>query len=352
MAMPFDSGFVIEIKPPLVVVVGAGGSVPYGLPSGEGLRKQIWNLDPSPIEGSTYLDRSNNLVLAVERMLDKDCSGEFNTSKSIDIIRDFQFKFKSSQSESIDDYLQDNPEQNPIGRLAIAHLIAPLEHNALRSGLALESGAWIDLLINRIAKSTRIALEDTTFITFNYDRLLSLGVEQMLRSRLAPYKNLPTQPTSIHVYGNLCNQAVWSESRYRYETGIAPEDIIEASNGIKIISSERDAAVDKNIQIKMRQAATILFMGFGYDSVNLSRLGIVPKAKSLAANITSGVLPKKQSALGAFMDSKVQIAGTAYRLGIGKMKSAVELFGEQGARIRLTSPSNNCVDFINDTLIF
>ena len=94
------------IKVPTVFVLGAGASMPYGLPSGADLRARIC--------GATIEPERNGLGQQIMRC------GELTVAD----VKKFGLAFSRSNIASIDAFLAMRPEYTNIGKVAIATTIA------------------------------------------------------------------------------------------------------------------------------------------------------------------------------------------------------------------------------------
>lgn len=248
------------ITHPTVLVLGAGASMPYGFPSGKGLKDTVISKLQSPNYG-----------------------GWHDILKESDIRFDDISKFSAALSKSgqlsIDAFLEHRPEFMEIGKFAIAlSLIQYEEEHKLFEPNNNES-CWYDYLFNKLnAKFEDFSNNKLAIITFNYDRSLEEYLFTCLKNSYGKSEEecctVMNQIPIVHVHGNLGNLP-WQGGKTRYyshretieEVYIAAEKIIIISE-IKKSSKEFDEAKDI-----LFAAKRIYFLGFGYNDTNLTRLG-------------------------------------------------------------------------------
>ena len=139
-------------------IIGAGGHVPYNMPTGKKLREQI-------ISSSANHDYFNGLNIP-----------GYNSGK----YKDFCDSFKHSNIASIDRYLQLNPEYRLEGKIAILFCIKQNECTNYKSTL---NDQWIQFLYNKMIEGIKSNTDyeqfnnnNVYFCTFNYDRLFDWAI--------------------------------------------------------------------------------------------------------------------------------------------------------------------------------
>ena len=190
------------ITVPTVFILGAGASIPYGLPSGHALKLKI--LD--------QLNASNEPC----------CGAVIQRGYNIDIIRKFTNDLKSPDL-SIDAFLEHRSEYQAIGKLAIAWILLNSENKALlhdrwwdRGWLhspkvdeAVKNSNWYGHLFNLLSPSLEDFRKNKLFIiTFNYDRSIEQYLFEGLKRKYG-LKDKECVRTSknpiIHVHVHLVN---------------------------------------------------------------------------------------------------------------------------------------------------
>lgn len=257
------------IKEKTVLILGAGASMPYGFPSGGGLRKKIIRDFKSEIMHS---EQFHNVIR----------SPNFEN-----ILDDFIHDFDLSSDNSIDLFLSRNRKYEDIGKMAIAHSIFKCEQTSDFNERAYDAfhyhqngyGNWYSFLFHKITEemisdfsSDKLSENNISIITFNYDRSLEYYLNQSI---YYSFENLRKKPISwdyltfpiYHVYGSL-GQLQTIPYGKNATTIFSIETL---SQNIKTIYQERDT-IPGDMLSAIKQADKVLFLGFGYYTENLSKL--------------------------------------------------------------------------------
>jgi len=246
---------------PIVFILGAGASVPYGLPTGKELKHQICN-NPLP---KILLDGMSPVQIQIFR-------NEWDR---------FVRAFKGSGQLSIDRFLHKRSGYSTVGKLAISYYINSAEVKA-ESSLASD---WLEWLYSKFSYQYP-DLDDWPifFVTFNYDRLLEASIATMqANSKGIPfeiaYQEVASKLNIYHVYGQLED---WPDQDPEWDAGCkfhsGWKNYMEFSKGIKIIGEEREhkQGEEKLQDAKdwISKASTKIFLGFGFDEDNCERIGL------------------------------------------------------------------------------
>lgn len=249
---------MIEI--PTTLVLGAGSSFPYGLPTGRDLRRIICS--ELLIERSTI----HNAVSAMRHDI-----GE---------ILAFRNDFFRSQIPSIDEFLANNPHYWDIGKAAIA---ATLIQQEREDSLLAERDTdhWYRYLWVRLDKSWNgFSANDLRIITFNYDRSLEMYLTVALSSyhttkELDKAREMIKTMRIMHVYGSLGDLGPYGVGTRPYLPDLTVEAMTVATRSLRVIPEHRDNDKDRElIQKWIRESERICFLGFSYDPINVERLGL------------------------------------------------------------------------------
>lgn len=274
-----------------ILILGAGSHVPYGLPSGWDLTKQIIELEST----EAYFDAERNSSLLLPESVEKSkllmfglyhkFFGPFSINVGINqqqftdaqnMLNDFVKKFRKSGVKSVDTYLshQSTSMQDlRIGKFLIAYLLhANQDQNPLWSG---DSRDWLGYLIDEHLENEESCelffTKPPNIFTFNYDTLLERSLFSFLvyYRRITPdkalerIKNLNIQ----HVYGKMSFD-IHGESDFSDPQSTASEiNFIRAINTKSESSPIKALLCDGNSTIEH-----IYFLGFGFDEQNLNRL--------------------------------------------------------------------------------
>jgi hypothetical protein len=324
-------------------IVGAGASVPYGFPTGESLFDEIRELN--------YRN---------EYLKDENCKNDYfkyfgKIGKSYDmqttmkLMYNFTVDIKESSMVSIDDFLRNrkklNDIQNKFGKMVIAKKILDAERNS-KTKIELKNKIdWFNYLFSFIDRDDNLFndfFNNSTFITFNYDRLLEYKILEFL----CYDKNFKEEEASkklekvkiIHVNGCLGNlrdiefgkneEKEWNSWEKDYDI-IYPDYFFMIDNMKTIWEyDDNDIKQKQNDIMKIFEKSTrIFFIGFGWLEYNMKLLCL--------DNIEKNLLDKKK------------LYGTA--LGISEYK--IKLL-ENGLKLcgacELNIKNCNAVDLIKD----
>jgi hypothetical protein len=295
------------IKQRIVLILGAGASIPYGFPSGEALRANIIkDLSKSTAQPFQLLEAAG-----------------FEAKH----ITNFRSALQQSGQRSVDAFLEHRSEFVGIGKVAIAAALIPYE---VEDKLWDADENWYRYLWHRLGPTLNDVMgSQLRVITFNYER----SFEHYFFSALRNSYNISTTQAAnvvrdilrvVHVYGKLGPLPWESDANGRSYHPVEPANMrdaaLTAAKAIKIVpeSDEGDQSfVDARTLLKA--AESVIFLGFGYLPKNVERLGIV--------NLPSGVL----------------LTGTAYGLLEGDCTDALRAVN---SRLTLGNRNHGVLEFL------
>jgi len=244
-----------------VFVVGAGASVPYGLPTGADLRTEVIQ------EGSREDAKEIYRPLISEPL-------------SIIGLRE---ALEATGPLSVDAIIEHLPNLLEAGKAAMSRVLLAREghEDLFRSG-----SDWIGYLFQYMAAPLdEFARNSVGFVTFNYDRLiehkLTVALARLHGTSYAKAWEQVRQLPIVHVYGQLgeyspepngTGLAVWKESFSGDR--LSPPRVREAASGIRLIH-ERGGELQSVTEARklLRFAKRVVFLGFGFDDNNVERIG-------------------------------------------------------------------------------
>ena len=246
-----------------VFVLGAGASMPYGFPSGAQLR-------------DTICEGANDGAWLTGVLYDYMAIAPPDT-------QDFARAFLASNVASIDSFLSRRGEYTDIGKLAIAACLCVKEKPEWIYAKPNDDD-WYHLLWNKLIESTKnrqeFAQNEVRFISFNYDRSLEYFLHTSTKNTyggsddkaMAAWSHLEI----LHVYGMLGKFGYAPGQLVRqYSEELTDGLIFTAANGIHVIPEARqDDEVFKKARRWFDWAEQICFLGFGFDPLNVERLGL------------------------------------------------------------------------------
>lgn len=248
----------------LAFILGAGASKPYGFPVASELRNLIlgrtdgdfssWSFAERPRYGKQVFSRwlKDNLPTAM-------LHGAF--------LEKFQHTFDQSEVYSIDRFVFNYPEYASVAQHYTALIL--LECERLKKPASnWYRKLWNEVIIPRASK----AASPLEFITFNYDRSWASYLDNAARSYY------PKQEEALyarnmarisHVYGSLGPLSGEGNVVCYGETDSANK----AGSQIKLISPRAESRAW--IAEKLEDYDRLVFLGFGFDELNMETLGII-----------------------------------------------------------------------------
>jgi hypothetical protein len=245
------------IAKPTTLILGAGASAPFGFPTGHDLLRQILSwADTSP-------GKTNPLL--------------FEGFKPEEVDK-FRTSLLKSGKTSVDAFLEHQPDFIPIGKWVMAMALIQFENEAQLFNPNKEH--WYKYLFNRMnAKFDDFGQNKLSILTFNYDRSLEHYLWTALKNSYpkTPHecaKQLEKIPI-IHLHGDLGELPVLSRTAARfYHPDVNTHEVKIAADRIKIIHEDVTKAWQFLRARKiLSESEIICFLGFGYNEVNMERLG-------------------------------------------------------------------------------
>lgn len=252
-----------------VFVLGAGASMPFGFPSGEGLITKIFEELKCHFKTSGKVDPTKDQVL-LKMLLEQF---EYN------FIENFLNSLLKSQTNSIDNFLSHNSQYREIGKMCIFYIILKYEKNSLVSD-KLWNGNWYKYIWNILDQQNFHS--NFCIYTFNYDR----SFEYYFYSTIQNLNNLTNEETKVkfdrlkirHLHGSLGNIFPGFSDSLSYGdlTKFNSYDaLIKSSKSIEVIYEvENKKDVFSDFRKECSDASNIIFLGFGFNQENVDRIGL------------------------------------------------------------------------------
>lgn len=253
------------ISEPIVLVLGAGASVPYGFPTG----------------GDMY-----SLVVAGLRERNELHENLMSHYTAKD-LREFRNALRESGHTSVDTFLEYRTDLIEIGRKVLATLLIRFEQPDRifpdSPGDPKFDRHWYPYLYNKLLTDTwdTFAKNRLAIISYNYDRSLEYFLQKSLSHTFrVPDSMAGPQVTKsveiVHLHGRLAPLSHMGEEKEPcrdYNNSRAPIEIENASKGIRIIHEPTESD-QQFVQARslLAQAKLVCFLGFGYARQNLNRL--------------------------------------------------------------------------------
>jgi hypothetical protein len=275
-----------------VLVLGAGASVDFGLPTGEALTKSVEAKLTYEFGNSDRATRGDELIYAQSlRKYQGSASQEFFEAART-------LSTSVSYSRSIDDALFKFGHNNLVieaGKVAIVSTILDAENKSwlnrlshpqvtARSLIRERDTLWILKLLRLIQSKTRVSEANSVFdnlsiINFNYDRCIEHFLMHALQFAFSIGKSqsieILTKLNIIHPYGTI-GVLPWtglSGPMVNFGQNPAQVNMFEISANIRTFTEQQDDSVEMRLAKHLISIAEqIVFVGFGYHQQNVEFL--------------------------------------------------------------------------------
>jgi hypothetical protein len=244
----------------MVLILGAGASMPFGFPSGSELMTQIIE-DLNPQIGRP--------------MLTHICDAGFTDTE----IQDFRNALRKSGKKSVDAFLEHRTEFLTIGKVSTVCALLPKESEEdifPRNN----SAKWYEYFFNKLnSRFEEFDKNSVSVLTFNYDRSL----EQYLLTALKNSYGKTAEECSrqllsvpiVHLHGQLGDLPTLGGQEIEFGAFPGADVLRKAADSIQIIHEDvaKSHAFKRGHEL-LSKADRICFFGFGYDQTNLQRLAV------------------------------------------------------------------------------
>jgi hypothetical protein len=248
---------------------------------------------------------------------------------SNEAVDSFVDRLRTASVNTIDEFLEHNMDYADLGRACIAFCLLECEQESRLFDTTTEATNWYRLLIKAMNGAAGNLRDNcVSFITFNYDRSL----EHFLFSTFKGRYNLRDERaaeivnslTIRHMYGKL-GRLPWEvqrahEIQSEFVRDYDPKTSIEAIAGciasLRIVYDKNISKTPfRHIELSLGSYDRIDFIGFGYDRLNLTRLGFTggrpPKPNVIcgsAYGLSQAEIVRIQTNCGIVLDKKGQAA--------------------------------------------
>lgn len=317
-----------------VFVIGAGASVPYGMPTGFHLLQQLKSLDVDRIEPKllscifNYFSVNNYNTYVIQQTNYDDAIGwakQYIEHEILSLLR-------NSCILSIDQFLKnhrDNSGLQFVLKSLMAHEILDAELDAYLNRHNFDETEdnrhignidWIQQLINRIdlhatTDEKLIAyLSKTGFITFNYDRIFEFHLQNFLihdrRMSFDEVEKVMDKVDVLHINGSL-------GALYELEMGTSPEQWNELAQRMRTVwePETTNKKLSEKAKNYIAKANRVYILGSSYipDNNNAIGLDIPFENKKYIYGTALGLSPankdRAQSKLKSVFKSEVSMRG-------------------------------------------
>lgn len=309
-----------------VFVVGAGASAGEGVefPTGDKLKKEISKLtdiQSKSIHSKTDRKTSEFYETLIFYMQKKGNGFVLNIGELNEKFKDISQTVQ--QASSIDNYIFNRQEDELIqliGKLSILYLLNDYESSSKmasinnRSEIARFENTWYVKLARKFTDNCSFSslgnkLSNATFIIFNYDRCLEYflfyHIKFVYGKADEEVRQILKKATFIHPYGSVGKLPELNElDNWNFSRKMNHLELLKNRNNIKTFLETVDPDGDDyvNIQYAITNMAQLVFLGFGFNQMNLELLK--PKTEKITKYIsvfasTSGLSSDDVESLGA-----------------------------------------------------
>jgi len=297
------------IKTKTVFILGAGASVPYNFPTGDGLKDLICKNFVNEYNHFPVLGDWPGQLLTLENRRRNKSAEDFTTALS------------KATGQSIDLFLSISESHLTVGKVAILHSILKSEN---QSQFRLKEDDWYTYLFERMMqecwqqkKPELFTDNNVKFITFNYDRSLEHFIAESFVNNFSDLQkevklldyanNFPMH----HVYGSV-GLLPWqtnSNSNNIVEYGNIDKRYIQTKPALKSIKliDERSDIDSEKIEEILSDAERLFILGFGFLQENMDILQVhkyLPKNHNTPIYATTkGIHPQRVKEISNYFNS-------------------------------------------------
>lgn len=279
-----------------VVVLGAGASCECGLPIGAELRTKIARLlDIRFPNGYEQVSGDYDIVEALRIAVPRLSPG----SRDINPYLHAGWRIRDAmpQAISIDNFIdthQGDAKLELCGKLAIVKAILEGERSSSlyvdpmgrerRIKFDALGSSWHNAFMQLLTQNCTIKalperLSKVSFVVFNYDRcvehFLYHSMQNVYGVDASEAAELMLRTSILHPYGTV-GDLPWQGGAQTVEYGGQPGggQLLNLAKGIKTFTEGTDPSASDILKIRelLRQASTLLFLGFAYHAQNLELL--------------------------------------------------------------------------------
>ena len=245
----------------IVIIIGAGGSVPFGFPTGDQLK---WTLIDLLWRDGTAREVAKRLSPLCRKLLEEGFEPEE--------IRHLVDRLKTAGWSSVDEFLAEHEDLQAVGKAAIAGVLLPCEKRDQlfdpKDNKGNRIANWYQLLFKTIYSPFEdIINKKVNIFTYNYDSSLENYLKETIKSSYThpqqeiedALKHIPI----VHLHGEFASHEYASE-----HTSVS---LRKCSEQIKIVTDNLDDSPQfQQATNALWKAEEIYFIGFGYDEKNLA----------------------------------------------------------------------------------
>lgn len=273
-----------------VVVIGAGASKEFNLPTGEELKDKI-----SKISDIEFDDFNMNLLRGDPDIV--RCLYELSNNRDISAHLEAAWQIRNNMplAPSIDNFLHTHQENNEIvefGKVAIVKAILDAEAKSLllternnQGNYQLKANSvkdtWLSRLFQILVAGRSFddflkAMENITFISFNYDRC----IHQFIFHAAKSYFGLGASQDArliqtldiLYPYGSIGEFQHYHDGQTNFGAKLREQQLVTASKRIRTFTEGSEPERVSAIHEAFEAAEVAIFLGFGFLPLNMELL--------------------------------------------------------------------------------
>ncbi|MFO1201018.1 MAG: hypothetical protein U1E58_00065 [Tabrizicola sp.] len=313
------------VQDKVAIVLGAGASKEFGLPTGGELSAQIIELLKTRTDHfrSWFVDSEFDRAIEVAIRDRVTSGGKQSLIKAARLLEE-----NLSIAPSIDNFLHTHRSNTDIvwlGKLAIVFCLLRAEYRSIlkvdpsnihnRLNLKKCAETWVGRLFTQLAVAGDFEafvdrLRKIYFVSFNYDRC----VQQFMSCAARQYFDLSeTQVSSLlsnlnvhYIYGNIGPFIAKSAIDTSFGSNPSAENCIGLIPELQTFTEGQDSNDQRVLDAYLNNSREIYFLGFGFNKLNLDR--ILPTSGLCADSIfstTKGVPETAVSQIREELDGRI-----------------------------------------------
>lgn len=268
-----------------VYIIGAGASAHLGIPTGPKLAEYIQS-HPNEL-AKEISDR----MQGVAHFHDSVKAQEIVKRECTELAR----RLEDAGSISIDEFLGSMEDNSmlEVAKMAISTVILNSQLEAVESG-RIKQKCWLGRVLHQSGLKPREILEQSVFLTFNYDVMIETKVIQVLLALTGMTGKAAAELIGervSHLHGSVYPSLTEPHFRKGFDVPLDgpvvprryPGDLKRGADSIRVIH-ESDGVSDINVDLLMN-AKRVFFLGFGFHRGNMRLLGYPNRWGALAGSI-------------------------------------------------------------------
>jgi hypothetical protein len=268
-----------------VFVLGAGASVPYGFPVGSELVDRVCEHLGEFGPDAEWRTRLRETAILAGTDVNRD-------SHDID-FDSFGRRLRDSRLNSIDLFVERNPQYATLGKRAIAQELILCEDD-LKLTAAPPAHDWHRYLFNQLFPAKLADYRcHLRVITFNFDRSFERALFLAARAIYpdASSDELRSLVPVLHMHGQLGEPAWWeakpSATTRTYTSKLTAERVFESAKQLLMVHDElTDGGVIETSRQWLEWAQCVCFLGLAFHDLNLDRLDVPSSLKTKTVHCT------------------------------------------------------------------